>query len=571
MRVAVKELTRLIATMPPEHIPVILQCLCDESAAAPKAVARRVAFALARRLAHRAPRPSPPSPPASSVPVNDRPSSRTPTTSPSARARSAPASLARPDHRPPLPRPPSSSLAPSSPITRRSSASSRFSSTSAPFALPPSHLRGGGGRAPVQGPGRGRRRRVRRRAGHPRGVRRAHARQHPPRRLSGVRRDRPALHPPGVGGSPRDQRQGGAASRTRALARAPAGAAPDAAAPARAPGALLVPGRRPGERRPEAGADARRPELPSEGGAAGCADRVDVVRRVPAPLALRSPRSSASRGPLRCRGGPAARVRDVPGASRRAAEPTRVRLRTRNKAPGVFSTALGSPDWPVGRSSRGGGGGACTRAAPRGRGVGDARARGRLRRDRPAVCAERSGPPRPRRPARDVVVAAPLAAADALRKYEEEMRPTHDVAAWRAWVREEVGEWIASVGEERESSTSSGSRGAPGTRRARGRGRSRAQGPARGERAARRRTAARAPEVSARRLRRVPGGERRARRGGGRLEAGPGEAAAGDGEGAEPAAGRTSPASAGAPGRRRSDASCALARATPRGERATPR
>ena len=42
VRVAVKELTRLIATVPPEHIPVVIGCLCDEAAAAPKAVARRV-------------------------------------------------------------------------------------------------------------------------------------------------------------------------------------------------------------------------------------------------------------------------------------------------------------------------------------------------------------------------------------------------------------------------------------------------------------------------------------------------------------------------------------------------
>jgi|MDSW01.3.fsa_nt_gb hypothetical protein len=69
MRVAVKELTRLIATMPPEHIPVILQCLCDESAAAPKAVARRVR-SRARDASPTAPRPvSPLPPPASSVPM----------------------------------------------------------------------------------------------------------------------------------------------------------------------------------------------------------------------------------------------------------------------------------------------------------------------------------------------------------------------------------------------------------------------------------------------------------------------------------------------------------------------
>ena len=40
-RVAVHELTRLIASMPPEHLPVVVQCLCDESAAAPKPAARR--------------------------------------------------------------------------------------------------------------------------------------------------------------------------------------------------------------------------------------------------------------------------------------------------------------------------------------------------------------------------------------------------------------------------------------------------------------------------------------------------------------------------------------------------
>lgn len=86
MRVAVKELTRLIATMPPEHIPVILQCLCDESAAAPKAVARRVRSRRGR-LAHRAPsRPPPPPTRLVRSDVNNRPSSRTPTTSPSARA-----------------------------------------------------------------------------------------------------------------------------------------------------------------------------------------------------------------------------------------------------------------------------------------------------------------------------------------------------------------------------------------------------------------------------------------------------------------------------------------------------
>lgn len=40
-RVAVHELTRLITSMPPEHLPVVVQCLCDESAAAPKPAARR--------------------------------------------------------------------------------------------------------------------------------------------------------------------------------------------------------------------------------------------------------------------------------------------------------------------------------------------------------------------------------------------------------------------------------------------------------------------------------------------------------------------------------------------------
>ena len=130
MRVAVKELTRLIATMPPEHIPVILQCLCDESAAAPKAVARRVRCA---RATPRPPRPVP-SPPSPHPPRPFR-CERSPLL---ADARRPPRARARgpgeppvppPDHRPPLPRPPSSSLAPSSPITRRSSASSRFSST----------------------------------------------------------------------------------------------------------------------------------------------------------------------------------------------------------------------------------------------------------------------------------------------------------------------------------------------------------------------------------------------------------------------------------------------------------
>ena len=49
-RVAVHELTRLISSMPPEHLPVVLQCLCDESAAAPKATARREVLRLFETL-----------------------------------------------------------------------------------------------------------------------------------------------------------------------------------------------------------------------------------------------------------------------------------------------------------------------------------------------------------------------------------------------------------------------------------------------------------------------------------------------------------------------------------------
>ena len=50
-RVAVHELTRLIASMPPEHLPVVVQCLCDESAAAPKPAARREVLRLFETLA----------------------------------------------------------------------------------------------------------------------------------------------------------------------------------------------------------------------------------------------------------------------------------------------------------------------------------------------------------------------------------------------------------------------------------------------------------------------------------------------------------------------------------------
>ena len=50
-RVAVHELTRLIASMPPEHLPVVVQCLCDESAAAPKPAARRAVLRLFETLA----------------------------------------------------------------------------------------------------------------------------------------------------------------------------------------------------------------------------------------------------------------------------------------------------------------------------------------------------------------------------------------------------------------------------------------------------------------------------------------------------------------------------------------
>jgi hypothetical protein len=124
---------------------------------------------------------------------------------------------------------------------------------------------------------------------------------------------------------------------------------------------------------------------------------------------------------------------------------------------GGLLDALGSPDWPVRRS-------AAEAVAALVYALGPALdaesvtlvpggVSGAI-----AARLERSGHDRVR-PARDAVANA-LAAANALRKYEEEMRPTHDVAAWRAWVREEVGEWIASVGEERESSSSSsGSRG----------------------------------------------------------------------------------------------------------------
>jgi hypothetical protein len=42
LRVAVRELTDVIATISPEHIGVLLGCLCDDAAAAPKASARKV-------------------------------------------------------------------------------------------------------------------------------------------------------------------------------------------------------------------------------------------------------------------------------------------------------------------------------------------------------------------------------------------------------------------------------------------------------------------------------------------------------------------------------------------------
>ena len=50
-RVAVHELTRLITSMPPEHLPVVVQCLCDESAAAPKPTARREVLRLFETVA----------------------------------------------------------------------------------------------------------------------------------------------------------------------------------------------------------------------------------------------------------------------------------------------------------------------------------------------------------------------------------------------------------------------------------------------------------------------------------------------------------------------------------------
>lgn len=42
LRVAVQELTDTIATISPDHIGVLLGCLCDDAAAAPKASARKV-------------------------------------------------------------------------------------------------------------------------------------------------------------------------------------------------------------------------------------------------------------------------------------------------------------------------------------------------------------------------------------------------------------------------------------------------------------------------------------------------------------------------------------------------
>ena len=57
-RVAVHELTRLITSMPPEHLPVVVQCLCDESAAAPKPAARREVLRMFETVAD-APRPPP--------------------------------------------------------------------------------------------------------------------------------------------------------------------------------------------------------------------------------------------------------------------------------------------------------------------------------------------------------------------------------------------------------------------------------------------------------------------------------------------------------------------------------
>ena len=51
------------------------------------------------------------------------------------------------------------------------------------------------------------------------------------------------------------------------------------------------------------------------------------------------------------------------------------------------------------------------------------------------------------RPARDAVHVA-TSLVRALRRYGEERLPAHDVAAWRLFARGEVGEHVASVGEE---------------------------------------------------------------------------------------------------------------------------
>lgn len=41
-RVAVQELTEVIATISPDRVGVVVGCLCDDAAAAPKASARKV-------------------------------------------------------------------------------------------------------------------------------------------------------------------------------------------------------------------------------------------------------------------------------------------------------------------------------------------------------------------------------------------------------------------------------------------------------------------------------------------------------------------------------------------------
>ena len=199
-------------------------------------------------------------------------------------------------------------------------------------------------------------------------------------------------------------------------------------------GCQLVPGRRTGVSRAQTRPYARREDVLRQTGAvAAPPSRAVCRRRGGCPMAPQLPAVLGVRVPRR--------------ASMSTTKTTKTRRwRRRRKRKGETGGLLGalkSPDWPTRRGAAVEGRQLLTASAPRSMAT--------RWQTKPLVDAVEA---RVRecgfdkvRPARDAVHVA-MSLVQALRRYGEERLPAHDVAAWRRFARGGVGGYVASLGEE---------------------------------------------------------------------------------------------------------------------------